>query len=554
MVNVDIRSCFWERNSLLVSGRYYNEFINEDIIHMFDCGCYERLYCGCISFIDEELSAMDKDERMKLYGSYGWMFSSGCEAPTLEPLILGNDPRVNTFRNKFREWFMVVCAYSLSPYSLGQTSYSHYLNDPFWNGTKTKGNKVYPQRVILALGMMGIFTDMKTNYLHVNDKTRDHGREYYVDIDRLKEWTSTSTEPASNFGETSSSMDDVWVQSSSADSDDFDYSFLEGNDEASRQSWSLYDDWFSYRQYETISSISVLPECYERAQQFIASCTYQMFDALADKDKKKDLRGRYRNCQWLINIHNGDVGCCKTDDKGGRYYTMMVCMGKDYRRACLQLDGERIVEVDVSSSQPTLIGLKTKLDTGKTTEWLQHCLNGDFYEWVKDLTDVKVERAKVKTYIMRYLFSCYGASLPKDFQGEHLSPDNKVHKKGYKKFEQKLTGYLKDNEPEIYDLIERHKRNPVWTGKTWTDQWKKKRKGKWCSTLPVEMQKTEVEYIKACLAGLPADMKFFTIHDAICVKESDGGAVKAVMEKVSMEMYGEKISIKIENTSTDKDK
>ena len=305
------------------------------------------------------------------------------------------------------------------------------------------------------------------------------------------------------------------------------------------------------RQYETISSISVIPECYVRACQFISTCTYKMLDAVKDKDKKKDLRGRYRNCQWLVNIHNGDVGCCKADDKGGRFYSMMVCIGKDYRRACLQLDGERIVEVDVSSSQPTLIGLKTKLDTGKTTEWLQHCLSGDFYEWVKDLTGVKVERAKVKTYIMRYLFSCYGSGLPQNFQGEHLPPDNKVHKRGYKKFEQKLTAYIKDNEPEIYDLIERHKRNPVWTDKTWTDQWKTTRKGKWCSTLPVLMQKTEVEFIKTCLSRLPADMKFYTIHDAICAKESDGDAVKSVMEQVSQEMYGEKISVKIENSSQD---
>ena len=110
---------------------------------------------------------------------------------------------------------------------------------------------------------------------------------------------------------------------------------------------------------------------------------------------------------------------------------------------------------------------------------------------------------------------------------------------------------MKDNEPEIYDLIKRHKRNPVWTDKTWTDSWKKKRKGKWCSTLPVEMQKTEVEYIKTCLSRLPKDMKFFTIHDAICVKESDGLVVKTVMEQVSMEMYGEKISVKIENSSQD---
>ena len=511
----------------------------------------EGLYSHCMSFIYNDLSLMSKEERMDLYKKYLWMFSSGCEPPTLEPLIVGNEPRVNTFRKKFKEWFMVVCNYSFSPDHFGQTSYSHFMNAPYWQGTKDKGNKVYPQRVILALGLMGIFTGVKSNYLHLNDKTRDHGREYYVNVDKLAEWAMTSTELESNFSETSSSMyDDVWVQSSSADSD-FDYSFIEKNDELSRQSWHLYDDWFSYRQYETISSISVIPECYVRACQFISTCTYKMLDAVKDKDKKKELRGRHRNCQWLINIHNGDVGCCKVDDKGGRYYSMMVCMGKDYRRACLQLGGERIVEVDVSSSQPTLIGLKTKKDTGKTTEWLQHCLDGDFYEWAKEITGVKVKREQVKKYVMRYLFSCYGASLPKDFQGEHLPPDSKDYKRGYKKFEQKLTAYIKAKEPEIYDLIEHHKRNPVWTEKVWTDNWKKKRKGKWCSTLPVEMQKTEVEFIKTCLARLPKDMKFFTIHDAICVKESDGDIVKAIMEQVSMEMYGEKISVKIENSSQD---
>ena len=101
---------------------------------------------------------MSKDERMSLYEKYQWMFSAGCKLPDLEPLVKGNDPRVNTFRKKFKEWFMVVYAYTLSPYTLGQTSYSHYLNNPHWQGTKVKGNKVYPQRVILAMGMMGIFT------------------------------------------------------------------------------------------------------------------------------------------------------------------------------------------------------------------------------------------------------------------------------------------------------------------------------------------------------------------------------------------------------------
>lgn len=229
---------------------------------------------------------------MKLYGSYGWMFSAGSKLSDLETLIVGNDPRVMSFRSKFKDWFMVVCAYSLSPYTLGQTSYSHYLNNPRWQGTKVKGNKVYPQRVILALGMMGIFTGLKINYLHINDNTRDHGREYNVNVDKLAEWSMTSTEPASNFSMpiTSSMAENVWTMTSSADSDDFDYSFIEKNDEASRQSWSLYDDWFSMRQYETISSISVIPECYVRACQFISTCTYQIGCSCRQRQEERPTR------------------------------------------------------------------------------------------------------------------------------------------------------------------------------------------------------------------------------------------------------------------------
>lgn len=518
---------------------------------MNDCAI-EMLYDKCIFWIDEDLSSMNKTERMELYDEYRWMFSSGSKMPDLESLIIGGDPRVNTFRLKFRDWFFVVCNYSFNPYHFGQTSYSHFLNDPYWNGSKSKGNKVYPQRVILLLGMLGIYTGVKTNYLHIGDKTMDHGRQYYVDMDKLKEWTSSCTGPNNDFSEPdlSSSIDETWVMVSSTDSD-FDYSFLDGEDEASRRSWNLYGDWFSMRQYETISSISVIKECYERAQQFTSSCTYKMLDVVKDKDKKKDLRGRYRNCQWLINLYEGNVGCCKVDDKGGRFYSMMVGMGKEFRRNCLTLDGERIVEVDVSSAQPTLLGLKIKQDTGKTTEWLQHCLKGDFYEWVKKQTGVKVDRSKVKKYIMRFLFSCYGSNLSKTYDGEHFPPDAKTYKKGYRKFEQRLTSYLKKNEPEVYDLVEYHKRHPHWVEKFWTDSWRKKRKGKWCSFLPVEMQRLEVEYIKACLSKLPEDMKFYTIHDAICVRESEGTKVKEVMEQVSMDMYGVKIAVKIENASAD---
>ena len=493
---------------------------------------FERLYVRMISWIDD-FSQKTKDEREETYEHYRWMFSDDCKnLPTLEPLI--SDARVNTYRNRFKEWFMVVCNYSLSPEHLGKAPYSHFLNDPHWGGSKTKGNKVYPQRVILSLGMTGIFNGVKSGYLYMGDKTKDHSRVYSVDLGRLKEWTSTTTAV--------DGFDDAWVMTSSSDDSDFDYSFLEGEDD----SWTRYDDWYALRQKETLSSLEVLPECYERAQKFLETCPYKMVDDLP-KEKKKLFRVQYRNCKWLVALHNCDVGRCKVDDAGGRFYSMMVGMGKEYRRNCLHLNGQRIVEVDVSSSQPTMIGLKCKKETGITTQWLSHCLSGNFYEWVKSITGVKVKRDKVKKYVMRYLFSCYGSDLPKTYEGEHLPPDGSEGKKGYKRFEQRLTSFLKENEPEVYDLIDAHKRNPVWTEKVWEDSFHKKHYGKWCSTLPVEMQKVEVEFIKACLARLPDGMLFYTIHDAICTQMDNGELVKEIMQDVSLEMYGEKVGIKVEN-------
>ena len=501
---------------------------------------FGRLIDGCLHWIDDELSMMEKEERMKLYESYSWMFSDGCDLVSLEPLIVGNDPRVNSFRKKFVEWFQVVCDYSLDPHHLGKTSYSHYLNHPYWRGTKGKGNKVYPQRVILTLGMMGIFNAVKTDYLFVQDKTKDHGRVYEVNMERLNEWTMTPTT-------WDTPQNDSWVMTSSSD-DDFDYSFLEGDDEESLMSWTLYDDWFATRQKETISSLEVIPDCYEKAKGFLETFPYKVVNDLS-KEKKKQFRKQYKNCRWLVSLHNGKVGRCKVDDKGGRFYSLMVGMGKDYRRNCLSLEGERIVEVDVSSSQPTLIGLRVKKETGNTTQWLSHCLSGDFYDWVKGITGTNGNNNKIKKYVMRYLFSCYSPELPKDYEGEHLPPDLQEGKKGYRRFEGRLTSFLKDNDPDVYSLIDDYKRHPYWNEKVWIDKREKKHYGKWCSGLPVEMQKVEVGFIQTCLSRLPENLLFYTIHDAICVKESDGEKVRETMEKVSQEMYGEKIYVKIENTS-----
>lgn len=507
---------------------------------------FERLYDGFITWLDEDFSHKSKDERIDIYESYRWMFSGDCDRlPTLEPLI--SDSRASSFRERFKEWFLVVCDYSLSPFHLGDTSYYHFLNHRYWKGTKKKGNKVYPQRVILALGLMGVFTAVDTGYLFLNDRAKDHGRKYRVDMEKLGEWTASATGRPNAYGESSVSSlgEESWVTTTS-DDNDFDFSFLESTDD---ESWYCYDDWCSARQKETISTLEVIPEWYEKAKGFLENNPYDILKNLSKENQKK-YRVRYRNCKWLVSLHDGKYGRCKVDDKGGRFYSILVGMKKDYRRNGLLLDGERIVEVDVSASQPTLIGLKVKKETGKTTEWLLQCLSsGDFYKWVKKLTGTTVKRDKVKKYVMIFLYSCYGSNLPRDYQGEHLPPDYQECKKGYKRFEQRLISYLKENEPEIYALIDAHKRNPVWSDKVWEDRFEKKHRGRWVSSLPVEMQKVEVDYVKTCLSRLPDDILFFTIHDAICVSESNGERVKEIMEKCSLELYGEKIAVKIENAS-----
>ena len=507
---------------------------------------FRRLYDSFISWIDNDFSHRSVDERLKVYESYRWMFSDDCEKlPTLEPII--SDSRMVSFRSRFREWFMVVCDYSLSMFHMGETSYYHFLNHHYWKGTKKNGSKVYPQRVILALGMMGVFTAVDTGYLFLNDKARDHCRKYCVDSEKLDEWTATTTGKPVEYGTPtiSSPLEESWETSSSNDS--IDYSFLEREDD---ESWNRYSDWFSSRQRDTISSLEVIQECYDRAREFLENHPYQLVKKLSKEDQKK-FKVQYKNCKWLVSLHDGEYGRCKVDDKGGRFYSLLVGMKKGYRRNCLLLDGERIVEVDVSSSQPTLLGLKVKRETGKTTQWLSHCLSGYFYRWVKILTGTTVKDAKVKKYVMRYLYSCYSADLSKDYQGEHFPPDEKEGKRGYKRFEQRLTSYLKENDPEVYALIEDHKRHPYWSEKVWTDKKDRKHFGKWCSSLPIEMQKVEVEYIKTCLSRLPEDMLFYTIHDAICVKQSDGERVREVMENTSLGLYGMKISVKIENATGD---
>ena len=113
----------------------------------------------------------------------------------------------------------------------------------------------------------------------------------------------------------------------------------------------------------------------------------------------------------------------------------------------------------------------------------------------------------------------------------------KEYKRGYWRFERKLNEHLQQHEPSIYGIIQWHKENPEWDAD----------KKKWRNTLSRDLVKKEVEYIQLCISRLPKEVKFYTIHDCICCKQSDVAVVKQIMEQCSIDLYGLKIRLNVEN-------
>lgn len=448
-------------------------------------------YDECLSLIDK-LSVMTQEERNLEYGKYQWMF------PKCKRLVNLDDQLSNRqdYKRKFKEWFFVVCKYVFYPSHFGQCSYSLFQD----RCVASKGNKNtcdrYSQKVILALGMMGYFTKIKKNYSN-SGKGSSHGIIFEIDQLKLHHWNNELSQM-------------VKVDRPDVNLDDC-------------------AEWKWKEQYETILEIKVAPHYLDLAKRFLTEFT--------NYEKENDVRlkrgEKFCASEALVNIGSKstyDIIANHTIDKyGGRFYTLMTNVRKELRHNCITLDMERLCEVDVCSAQPTFLGLYIKDKEGVFTEWLQHCLSGDFYKWIKKITATKVGRARVKEYVMHYLYSYDDATAEKAHAKEY--------KRGYWRFERKLNNYLEQNEPTIYNKIQWYKKNPEWDAD----------KKKWRNTLSKDLVMKEVEYIKHCLSRLSDDVKFYTIHDCICCKQSDAELVKQKMEESSLELYGLVIRLKIEN-------
>lgn len=519
---------------------------------------------------DKELSLLTEEERMNLVSQYQWIFpKEESDFVDLESLYTRKHIRSN--REKFHRFFYVVCNRMFSRVFFGYGGYYQFMKSYQKLFKEKCTSELFSKRVLLALGIMGYITKLDCWYSYNLGDDRNRPNHYLIDRDKLMTWEVPGLDEEGNTVTRTVSSIPEWEMTHTEA-----VTFQTKGDDPDRTSWTMHPDWLSERQYESICSVTVEKDGIRDSSDWMFN-----WDDFIDYYNLGDQEKEETDSQWIsyqrirdLSLHK--VGGCLDDsmrDDGrqpyaGRFYSTMTTIKKEDRHHYLRLDGELVTEVDVSSAQPTFLGILMYRKTGVKTTWLKKCLEGQFYEWIAEKTNTynttltEEERNTIKKWMMQFMYSCYQPNKGKDYDKPH-KPTYEFRKTDdpFLCFQQRLNRFLKKEEPDIYKMIDWFKRNPEYRKdkplyQSYQDDQGKDRKkktgsGKWCSELSKYLVKMEVEYIKNCLSRLPQDMKFWTIHDCICVKESDSLKVKEIMEQVSREMYGVTIRLNRENTSED---
>ena len=504
----------------------------------------ERLYEEYITLIDG-LKAMTREERFELYSNMTeTLYPHAKKVFDLEDQL--NEERKD-YQRKFKEWFFVICNWTFSGAHFGETCFELYKKEVIKKSKKDKqSSKIYAHKVILALGLMGYFESVKENYSHSTKGS--HGYNYRVDM--LKWVELAMSVPRGNV---SVSLD-IEVD------------------------WSGYEDWYGERQYETFSLMTVKPNIYEQAKNYLDEFDEYFYTTTLKEDEKKHLTDKWSAAKAITSIaehdyyfmlRHSDDSEKNDEDKmihnAGRYYHCLTNVNGEVRKECLLIDGEQIVEVDVSAAQPTMLGLllRDKHHDVKSA-WIEHCEKGDFYEWVGRMVlgrgITKEERQVIKTLVMRMLYTSLKPTEKKDetpfkwYLKKYLAETNPSKRERledgglFRTFDFIIMSYLKANETELYKLVydartnlkEVKRKKPTAAGKR-----TKKR-----NNLSIMMTEMEVKYIKAVLKAIaPHIQYFYTIHDCIGCKASDAEKVKVAMLSVAKEMFGANLNIKLESGS-----
>ena len=502
----------------------------------------ERLYEEYMTLI-ESLKGKTKEERLELYESMTRrLYPHAKKVVDLEDQL--NEERKD-YQRKFKEWFLVICNWTFSNANFGETCFELFKKEVVKKSKKDKrSSKIYAHKVILALGLMGLLEKVKENYSH--SKENPHGYQYEIDWFKWVELMKGVSR-----GNVSMSLD-------------FEVD------------WTGYEDWFGERQFETIKSMMVEPKVYDKAKTYLEKFDEYFFSTTLAADERKHLTDKWFAARSLTAIAEHDTYHMlrHSDDSednneeklihnAGRYYTCLTNMQGEVRREALRIDGEQVVEVDISSAQPAMLGLllRERYPNVKSA-WLAHCEKGDFYEWIGRMAIgrgiTEEERKAIKLLVMRLL---YTAIKPTETQDEtpfwwylktylkEKDASKKEHLatgKLFKSFDFILMSYLKAEEPKLYELVYEHRTNLKKVRRrkaTAAGRTTKKR-----NNLSIRMTEMEVKYIKACLKAIAPEVKYFyTIHDCIGCKTSDAEKVKQAMLAVGKDMFDATLNIKLES-------
>ena len=512
--------------------------INKKVIDVYD---------NEFNVLIEKLKDMNKLERRELYVSHSKsLFPRSKEVVNLEDQISER----HDYLHKFKRSFFIIGNLFFSTNNFGE-----YNQELFIRKTGYKSQR-YPQKVILTISLLGYIKGMRCNY-----SVGNHGYIYDVDYWKFRNW-----------GE------DFFIDIS-FDGENEIYEFPDYGNE-----------WLWSKQIETIKSMDIEDGFFHSKMM---EKEKHLTTTETDKQKLKDIKKSLDNIHKLETLKHKTEGCLKISIDGaeGRLYSIMTRMKSEYRHnGCIRINGERLKEVDLSSAQPTLLGLMVKNEhPDLVSQWLEHCLSGDFYEWIISITGLSsysfeeissnfqrvidrnmkrkgmkkkaendqkslnkslkvksdldtnpdpdmtpdkyfktIVRPLVKNWIMSFLY------CKENIKKTRKDSDKNIQQR----FNHRLCNYLEINEPLIFEKICWHREHTVP---------KKRNPEDTASELARKMQHEEVRYIKRCLKNLDPHIQYvYTVHDCIGCLESDVEKVKSIMEQTAMDMYGVKLKLNTE--------
>ena len=500
----------------------------------------ERLYKEYIILV-EELKAMTKEERFKLYESMTKkLLPHAKKVVDLEDQL---QEERKDYQRKFKEWFLVICNWTFNGANFGETCFELFKKEIVKKSKKDKrSSKIYAHKVILALGLMGVLRKVKENYSHSKDNP--HGYQYEVEYFKWVELMKGVSR-----GNVSMSLD-------------FEVD------------WTGYEDWYGERQFQTIASMTAEPKIYEQAKTYLEKFDEYFFSTTLAADERKHLTDKWFAARAVSAIaehdtyhmlRHSDDSEDNDDEKliynAGRYYTCLTNMHNEIRKE-LRIDGEPVVEVDISAAQPTMLGLLLRERYPNIrSAWLEHCEKGDFYEWIGSIVlgrkITPEERKVIKLLIMRMLYIAQRPTEKKDntsfetYLKKYIKEKNPSKKENlgkgklFKSFDFIVMSYLKAEEPMLYKMVydartnlkKVRRRKATAAGRT----------TKMRNNLSILMTEMEVKYMKRVLAVIAPYVKYFyTIHDCVGCKASDAEKVRQAMLAVGKEMFDATLNIKLE--------